>query len=410
MSVDNFDFIESFDPRKNNSSKKTRIINSEIFLEKSSSEISTSSLPFWKEVVTTLPTYTFHDLPVFGNFFLSDFDDLKIVFPSLKSPGNLSIGNFTICDTFPGVQISLPTPWNANLDELSRSIQKIAHKFVKSLFRVLEIRANMQNGVPYGRYTIAEPNSTGILNASKETLKQFDDCVRKANLMYVRVVNEAALSASMQTLTTLLQSFDSLFTETLNARKDEFTQLLGSLDKNMIPNKVLQTYWSASILLFRSFGMSIQKALESERQKKLERAVKKTKAKELLAEAQADLMDIDMSAATVKSIVDDRVKTLLAEAISKKSTAKSGSSNARLLPPSSGNDRRAKSPSTRPKGMSKTAPKKTTPMKQEAKKTSKAPSKPKKPDPPNSRSRSASKNRKSNSSNRAGSSGSRAKQ
>jgi hypothetical protein len=284
----------------------------------------------------------------------------------------LKIGNCLIGECF-DLDVKLPTAWNSDLDALFGEVSSLAHKMCKVFFRIQEVSLAKEKNLAYGRYTVQVPNGEGIACALPAKLSIFDDAILKANLLYIYMVNEAALAALNQTLKDLLGQLKQLFDLTLKKRTDQFAQLLAQAIPHLVPMQPMQVFWTSSCALFRCFLPELSRFVDKYKANFLEKIVKKAKATELIKNTQDDLMDIEMSAQTIRAVIDQRVTELLQSKDSigpKSGTAKQKPASAKppkpkpgnvakkpdnsTSKPEMGNSSRGKSPGSRPMTNAKT--------------------------------------------------------
>ena len=240
ISVDNFSIAESCDPQKQFFSKKTRISNSEIFAENSFFE-SNPNFPLWKVVILSLPSSCLLNEPILNISRFEQFANVKISFPDLTCPVEFKIGSVEFPAVFPSMDVKLPLPWNTNLDDLAKSIQKLAHQIVKSVFKLMDVHQCIANGVPYGAFSVNKPkDGGGIFNASKDTLLEFNNTVDQAARSFVSAVNTAALRATEQTIASYRTTLEMLYRSMVEKRKEEIMQLLSTVDRRSIQMTAVQ--------------------------------------------------------------------------------------------------------------------------------------------------------------------------
>jgi hypothetical protein len=230
--------------------------------------------------------------------------------PCLEGFGTLQLGSFVIEPVFCKTAF-MPNLWSSSLESQLRDIQKLAHSLAKCCHRFIEVQFKANAGTAYGAFTVHNPTGKTIALASQPIQEEFNAKIAELNKVYVQKVNSEALTAFRKVYIQLCQELAVLHNSVKLARMEQIKEMLNGIPLSYASKDMFLNYWFCSSQLFLAFDHQLNKSLKSFQQHSVELAAKHMAKAQLLQKAKDDLMDVELSKATIESIVGEKVKSLL---------------------------------------------------------------------------------------------------
>lgn len=269
-----------------------------------------------------IPMNLFLELCNSVSLWVASKDNLLGSFPSFLSDFKLpqldsivycpvSIGNFSI-DAKWHKNVVLPPAFASHVQRHFSAVFNTANGLARTVTAYWKAVANHKAGKHFGAFSTSNAKDGSLACASSDTLKAFSNAVDELNKGYHKNIFSLVCTGYVETLTTLLKSFDSILKDFLAAFTSNTMDLLNQLDSHLLILEVFEHYLFCGFApLFNVYQFASNCFLDL-RLQLMNQTAKRAEFHKLVEEASADLMDVETNQQTIRDLVVVTVKDTIA--------------------------------------------------------------------------------------------------